>query len=327
MRYRLYKLRFKTPVHFGGESGSSSLVSSETVFKSDSFFSALCMEAANAGLLNELLAAAREGKLLLSDLLPFAGEEYYLPKPFLLFKGEKKKNTGTDMKNGKLFKKLSFVPVSGFNDYMASFSGGAAFDAEKALAGIDALGSTAVRTQVALTGMDKSLPYHIGVFSFAPDCGLYLIAGTADDDAALLLENLVHALSFTGIGGKKSSGFGKFETDDVIELDEPYHENLEKIAAMLGTSGCSMTLNTSLPLDSELETALDGAAYSLVRRGGFIASPVFSAAPLKKNELYAFACGSCFANRFEGGLFEVAGGTGSHEVFRYLKPMFAGVTI
>lgn len=327
MRYRLYKLRFKTPVHFGGESGSSGLVSSEVVFKSDSFFSALCMEAAAAGLLDELLAAARAGKLLLSDLLPFAGEEYYLPKPFLPVKSEKKKNAGTDMKNRKLFKRLSFVPVSGFDDYTASFSGGKAFDAEKALAGIDALGASGVRTQVALTGMDKSLPFHIGVFSFAQDCGLYLIAGTADENVVLLLENLVHALSYAGIGGKKSSGFGKFEMDDVIELDEPYHENLEKIAAMLGAGGCAMTLNTALPLDGELEAALDGAAYSLLRRGGFIASPAFSAAPLKKNELYAFACGSCFVNRFEGGLFEVAGGTGSHAVYRYLKPMFAGVMI
>ncbi|HZK39471.1 MAG TPA: type III-A CRISPR-associated RAMP protein Csm4 [Clostridia bacterium] len=327
MRYRLYKLRFTTPVHFGGESGSSGLVSSEMVFRSDSFFSALCMEAAAAGLIGDLLGAAREGKLLLSDLLPFAGEEYYLPKPFLSAKGEQKKNVGTEMKKRKLFKKLSFVPVSGFDDYIKSFSGDAVFDVEKALAGIDALGSSAVRTQVALTGRDESLPYHVGIYSFAADCGLYLIAGIGDEATELLFEKIMLALAYTGIGGKKSSGLGKFETDDVIELEEPYHENLEKIEAMLGAEGCAMTLNTSLPLDDELETALDGATYTLVRRGGFIASPAFSPSPLKKNELYAFAGGSCFANRFEGGLFDVSGGTGEHAVYRYLKPMFVGVTV
>lgn len=327
MRYLLVKLRFKTPVHFGGDSGSSGLVSAEKVFRSDSFFSALCMEAAAAGLLDGLLEAARAGALLLSDLLPFSGEEYYLPKPYLPVKGEKKRAAGAEMSSRKLFKKMPFLPVSGFDDYLASFAGGAAFDAESALAGIDSLGGAAVRTQVALTGLDKSLPYHVGVYAFAEDCGLYLIAGVTDDKTAELLENLISALAYTGIGGKKSSGLGKFEPDDPVDLDEPYHENLEKIAALLGAGGCSMTLNTSLPLDDELGNALDGAAYSLIRRGGFVASTAFSASPLKKNELYAFAAGSCFINRYEGGLFEVGAGAGSHQVYRYLKPMFAGVAI
>lgn len=328
MRFCLYKLRFVTPVHFGGESGSSGLVAAEHSLRSDSFFSALCEEAAALGKLEALLEAARGGDLILSDLLPFIGEEYYLPKPFLQPKKNRKIEAGSG-KGRKLFKKLPFIPVSRFAEYIDSALTGADLDPEELLKTYEKLGRSEVRTLAAVRGLDDSLPFHLGVYVFNEDAGLYVLTAVKDEKTKSLFEIILKALAFSGLGGKRSAGLGKFEPDDVIYLDEPYHENLEKMADLLsgGKGGSHITLNTSLPLDSELEKVMEAASYSLVRRGGFVGSTAFAARPLKKNELYAFAAGSCFKLAFEGGLYEVSGGAGSHPVYRYLKPLFAEVAL
>lgn len=53
---------------------------------------------------------------------------------------------------------------------------------------------------------DDAEPYHVGGFQFAPNCGVYfLVAGSYD------LLPLLEQLSYSGIGGKRSSGYGRFE--------------------------------------------------------------------------------------------------------------------
>ena len=44
MEYKLYKLTFNTPVHFGSDIVGSSLEESDFICHSDTFFSALCLE-------------------------------------------------------------------------------------------------------------------------------------------------------------------------------------------------------------------------------------------------------------------------------------------
>ena len=75
-------------------------------------------------------------------------------------------------------------------------------------------------TRAAVFEGQDTLPYHVGAFRFAEDCGLYVLAGLESDDAAWL-RTLMRALGLSGIGGKVSSGYGKFTVDDEIYLNEP----------------------------------------------------------------------------------------------------------
>ena len=84
MTYRIYRLRFHSAVHFGSDSGSEHVSSAASVFHSDTLFSALCLEALRLGgesMLEQLVTSSREGKLVLSDLFPYSGNTYFLPKP------------------------------------------------------------------------------------------------------------------------------------------------------------------------------------------------------------------------------------------------------
>ena len=88
----------------------------------------------------------------------------------------------------------------------------------------------------------------------------------------------------------------------------------------------SVLLSASLPREEELEQALEGATYQLVRRGGFVASDTYAETPQKKKTQYFFRSGSVFGHRFTGDLYSV-GGFGEHPVYRYAKPMFLGVDL
>lgn len=85
-----------------------------------------------------------------------------------------------------------------------------------------------------------------------------------------------------------------------------------------------MLLSTALPKNGELEAALDGATYLLERRSGFVASDRYADEWRKKRDLYVFASGSCFVNRFNGDVIDVSDG-GGHGVYRYAKPVFIGI--
>lgn len=89
-------------------------------------------------------------------------------------------------------------------------------------------------------------------------------------------------------------------------------------------TGRSMLLSTALPKNGELEAALDGATYLLERRSGFVASDRYADEWRKKRDLYVFASGSCFVNRFNGDVIDVSDG-GRHSVYRYAKPVFIGI--
>ena len=97
------------------------------------------------------------------------------------------------------------------------------------------------------------------------------------------MDRLLSALGMSGIGGKISSGYGSFTVEERIDLCAPFdaqtewlHDALEKRDAKH-----QLLLTTSLPADDELEDALEGAQYQLVRRAG-MCSPTHS--PSRRSE-------------------------------------------
>lgn len=163
---------------------------------------------------------------------------------------------------------------------------------------------------------EDTLPFRVGTFYYAQGCGLYLIVAYASEEELSLAEELLESLSYTGIGGKNLVVWENlnFERENI-------RKNWRKDC---GKSSKNILISTALPMDQELEQALEGAAYLLEKRSGFVASSSYAPEWRKKKDLYVFSPGSCFVNRFAGDIYDVSDG-GRHAVYRYAKALFLGV--
>ena len=307
MKYHVYKLKFDTGVHFG----KKGLTDYDICFHADSMFSALCQEALKAGeqgMLDQLLNLIKEEQLVISDTFPFKGSEFFIPKPFIHVENQ---NKDGDSSVKKKFKKMKYIQIQ----YLETFMQGE-YPVENALKEAQ-IGCCQVKTNVSIRGMEETEPYNIKYFMFHENCGLYLIVGYESKEAVNFIEELLTSLSYSGIGGKRYAGLGRFT---LIKASIP--PQFEKRLSKEGT--CYMTLSLSLPQNDELEKALDGASYQLLRRGGFVSSENYSDQYLRKKDLYVFGTGACFKNKFLGDIYDVSSG-GKHPVYRYAKPLFLEV--
>lgn len=309
MGYKLYKLQFLGGVHFG----NSCLENSEYTFYADTLFSALCQEAMKTGdkALEKIYAAVKNGELIISDAFPYMGKVYYLPKPM--------KRVDVDENNGnsiikKAFKKLKYIPVEKLDEYFAG-----KFDVLNA-ADFDELGDFYMKVSASVRGEEETKPYRVQTFYFKEGNGLYIIVKYASEEILHLFEDLLLNLSFSGIGGKRSSGMGKFELH-TGNIPMCLEKRLEK------TGRNYMTLSISLPKRDELSQVMEGAEYLLCKRSGFVASEQYCEKQMRKRDMYLFQSGSCFCQRFEGDIYDVSSNGGHHSVYRYAKPIFMEVGI
>ena len=127
----LFSLRFTAPVHFGLSDAAMSLYASEETFRADTLFSALCHTALHAegeAGVTRLCEAVRRGELTLSDAMPYCGDTFYLPKPFIHAPSSEE----LPAKQRKTMKKLRWLPMHAFERFSVSVHGGAAFVPETA---------------------------------------------------------------------------------------------------------------------------------------------------------------------------------------------------
>lgn len=309
MKYKLYKLDFKTAVHFG----NGSLNDSGNTFAADRLFSALCIEALNKSQdeLNSLYNAAANGKLIFSDSMPYIDDTYYIPKPIMHIN----RDTESSSTVKKAFKKLDYIPADKIDTYISG-----RLDPKAENEKLDKLGMSDLKTSAAVRTEDgDALPYRVGTFSFNKNCGLYFIAGFENDDIFYAFDDLMYSLGYSGIGGKISSGLGKF-------IAASYEVPQYMLERLNGSFERYITLSVAMAKDNELEKALDGAEYMLIKRSGFISSQTYADTFRKKKELYCFKAGSCFSHKFDGDIFDLSEG-GNHPVYRYAKPLMMGVDI
>jgi CRISPR-associated protein Csm4 len=306
MNYVIYRYTFPSGVHFG----EHSLVTSGETFLADTLFSALCQEAVKRGedTLNQLVLLAKEGKIQISDAFPYVGDVYLLPKPVLYIEGNNEKGNSILKKK---FKKLTYVPESALSDFVC---GHFSFESVPDL-GANIIHET--RAQVNLRGEEEAVPYRVGICRFREGSGLYILAGFADTGSERLFENLQCALSFTGIGGERSSGLGRFSVE-MADVPKQLVKRLQNAGRV------HMTLSVALPKDEEMEEALQGAHFMVLKRSGFVASDHYADTFRRKKDLYVFQAGSCFEKTFGGDVYDVSSG-GAHPVYRYAKPMMLGV--
>lgn len=229
-------------------------------------FSALCREAADIS--QELLACVVEGiqrgKLRFSDLFPWKKAnhcyELYLPRPVMnlphteqaetLSYEEVREQSG----ERKKYKKRSFIRASEMEIYLQGRDISVQPD----------FGKEELRTQY---NARERRPYGIGAYHFMPDAGLYFIL-SGSEELAERLESLIKLLGMAGIGGKRSSGFGKYIfEDDPLELsdEDTYGGDDVSLYKMLCAdhSDCYMSLSSFLPEKLEVKDVSAGTGKSL----------------------------------------------------------------
>ena len=307
MEYKIYRFAFQSAVHFGREN----LDEGEYACCADTLFSALCQEALKMGddVLQSLYHYAKDGNLLLSDLFPYMGDTYFVPKPMKRIHAQ---NSDGNSVLKKAYKKLKYISIELLDSYLDG-----TYDVFNA-PNLEKLGHFDMKTAASVRGEEKTEPYRIGTYYYEDGNGLYFILGYQETRALDLVEQLLENLSFSGIGGKRASGLGRFEL-----FSGTVSNHFRK---RLGENGKRyMTLSVSLPTDDELETVLRDASYLLRKRSGFVLSERYAPEQMRKRDLYVFQSGSCFAVRFEGDIYDVSDKGGRHPVYRYAKPMLMEV--
>lgn len=296
---KIIKLYFESPVHFG----EKRLSESKITFSADTLFSALMIEAVGLGKEDEFYQLASINLVKFSDAFPFIDQYYYIPKPMFNLKLEKE-----DENPSKAFKKLLYVPIDSLEDYL---SGGldAYFERESFN-----LGKLALSEKVQQHDFKDSEPYNVGTFTFKENTGLYVLI----EQTHPLLEELLENLQYSGIGGKRNSGYGKFKFEILEDSD------IEDLFSAKGNR--KILLSGALPKDAELEQSLKNASYLLERRGGFVQSDTYATNLVKKQDLYVFKSGSTFENSFDGDIYQV-GKKGNHPVYKYAKSFFLEVSV
>ena len=74
MQYKIFKLKFETPVHFGSEKVGTSLEKTNIICHSDTLFSAMCQEILklyDETVLSDFVVLVEDGELLFFFLLQY----------------------------------------------------------------------------------------------------------------------------------------------------------------------------------------------------------------------------------------------------------------
>ena len=301
---KLFRLHFGA-VHFGDDGLGASTVSC----KADTLFSALCISALRAGgevVLAQLLAAVTKGELRFTDLLPFVGDTYLVPKPIMAVHVNAKSAAESNTAK-KQAKRIAYVPISQLPGFLSGAS-----DLEQLANLQNEIGVGELTDHATIhNGKVDAEPFKVGTFRFANNSGLWLLAQGSVSELAILTRLLEQT---SALGGERSSGYGSFNLEQVPAIPAAI------TAITAHPAGSAMLLTTAIPDDAELDQVLPGATYQLVRRSGFVASPSFAETPRRKRDIYKFAAGSV-TQPFNGVVLDVAIG-GSHPVWSYAKPLF-----
>lgn len=294
MTYKLYRLAFGS-VHFG----NGTLESSTVGFTADRLFSALVLEAIKSNRLEELLGLANAEDFALTDAFPYSHIPY-LPKPIGFPSADKydqTKDVVTMRQEAKKTKKLEYIEY----DRLPNFLEG------------DIIENNNHFVHSAVTknspNIDEAL-FQVGISMPSQVSALYIIASQSE-----ILDDLMTSLQYSGLGGKRTSGYGRF-TLAILDLPADLEKRLT-----LHLSRTVMTLTTCLPVNEALEEAMAGAKYFLKKSSGFAFSQDVKD-NYRKQDLYKFKAGSTFTKTFKGQIVDVRPDDFPHPVWNYAKPLF-----
>jgi CRISPR-associated protein Csm4 len=293
-------------------------------------------EASASDLEIEQLPGEEPPPLRISSAFPFAGDVHLWPRPFLPPYGLRTfHDVRLPTQLGKTLKKVRFVSQTIFEhwlrgDSLLSFAaapdpddpssngpkrlkmrdecflqGGqvwvtAAEAAKLAQSGITAGGELAIwrkqtASRVAVDRVtNRSQVYAAGRVHFAPRSGLAFLADYGDEAMQPIIEQALRMLGDSGVGGERSNGHGQF-TLEIREAGWP---------ASPAEANAFCTLAPYWPREDEVQAGvLDEAAYQLVVRRGWVASP--DAGNLRRRGVRMLTEGSVFTRLPVGALADV----------------------
>lgn len=333
MQYKIFKLKFETPVHFGNEKVGTSLENTQIICHSDTLFSAMCQEILKIYdeiKLLDFVDMVEDGELLFSSLLPYNGNNIFLPKPCLLLNKEDIKNdiSSSSVKKKKM-KKLEYISINDFQNYIECLKTCNDFEYDEKEYNIC---ETVTSAKVFLNNdNDKNNIYYVGGTYFKENCGLYVIVAYKKDEQIELFENILKSLGYSGIGGKRSSGYGKFEIIDEMYPDSEVGLEEEKLIyeLLVQNGDYQEALSVVSPSDEEIENNdFDKAFYKLINRNGFVYSTTYTDENtfVKRKSLSMFKEGSCFPFKIKGKIKDVSD-NGNHPVYKNGKMLKIGVKL
>lgn len=347
--WKLVKLKFgNSPVHFG-EVGIGLEQSSDRI-RSDSLFSAWISAYARlfgkAGV-EELLERFRsepQPPVRMSSTFIYSHPEgkneiYYLPRPLKF----PLKYPDEDLQFFKEYKKLTYLPIPVWHRWYQG-EGFTTNDAQelidktkKAGTGNGALHQagtfnygetfkTEKRPKIAVDRVTAATNlYHTGFVQFNWDqqnneicslAGLYFLLEFPKEDKSL--ETNLHAalslLGEEGLGGRRSSGAGRFEIEWESSLPKDWQKILKPAKDM--THHCAISLFWDDDSSVLKDLITDKCSYEIQERRGWIAgSP--SGRNLRRKSVQMFLEGSVFPHPPLGKLADVTpGGFKEHTIYR-----------
>ena len=309
MKYAIYRLIFPRGYHVS----DFRLSDAKIKITADVLFSALVHEANSHGgdsQVEELLQLVNEDQVGFTDLFPYRNETLYLPKPI--------KTTVVEDKNPeykKEMKKIEFIPLDQLENYLVK-----GIDIASVKNGLREMGHFSHQEKIKHSASGDHDIFSFSAYHFTEGAGLYFILAYESDENLLIVNQLLQTLSFSGIGGKRTLGYGRFSYSK---------ENApEKLIDLLTKENAEyLLLTTSFPQHQECEGfGEDEFFYKLSRRAGFILpkSDAKNRNTQKKREQYFFESGSVFPHPYHGNLFRVDQNF-AHPVYRYGKALFLGV--
>lgn len=326
--FKIYKLNFTTPVHFGNARSDYGV--SLTTIQSDTMYAAIISCIAKLG-----YPIPENGDIgcVISSLFPFyqktEGQDgtYFFPKPL------KAETLGKEsVESAKRIKRVSWLDKDYFDK---AINGKPLFHSDEALSDIKSgkyltskkimetkddsisTSSESPRVKIHKDPRKDSEPFFMERVYFNDCSGLFFLA----DGDTTLLDKGMELLQHEGLGTDRNVGNGFFEYSKAeICLETP--------------DDCqyAMSLSTFIPeSEDQIKQLLSGehAAYELLRRGGWITS--FPYNRLRKNSIYAFSAGSIFfmddAPCHKGCIIDLSPENVSHPVWRNGKAIFIPIKI
>jgi len=352
VEWRLVKLKFgRTPVHFGevgiGLESNNDRVCSDTLFSA--IVSIYARLQPNSGEIDRFLQqfpsvdnndSLTVSPVRISSTFVYyhkqSKEIYYVPRPL---KFPINYPIGEDLDFTKTYKNLTYLPLSVWRRWYQ----GAGFDSQdreeliaktkgnphgrlKDAGTFDYGEAVKTNNKVPRSSIDRDTRstnlFHTGYTQFAWErngndinsvAGLYFLACFDSSDLENTFKVLLEILGDEGIGGERSSGWGRFQ----VEWQELPQVWKDAIAYENGTHYSLM----SLLWESDRQWLQDRVAndttanYKLLPRGGWIVSP--TGIQSRRKIVRMFAEGSVFSQQPTGKLANVTpGGFNAHQIYR-----------
>ena len=129
---------------------------------------------------------------------------------------------------------------------------------------------------------EETRPYAVDLYRYYEGSGLYICLGYKKDDDYYLFSDLLEILSYAGIGGKISSGYGRFTAVPIVPSKE-FAKRLE------GKNWKQyLSLSVCLPGREELDGVMQDANVRLCKRSGWVSPGPGIEQLRKRKDIYMF---------------------------------------